>query len=352
MPSARPAPPARLADRRRPARTAGDDAPDDDVEDGRQEQTEERDAEHAGEHRDAHRAGESRRRRRSRTRAARTPMMNAIDVISTGRSRTRHASRIAVTRSAPSSSRCLRELDDQDGVLARQAGQHEEADLREDVVVAAGQPDAGDRGQQRHRHDQDDAERQRPALVLRRQHDVDQQHAQREDQQHRVARRSSADTRARSTRRSCRAAAARSAPCAIAVLRLTGAEAGRRTAVDLGGREAVVVHHLVGPVAADSPRRASRAAPSSPLRVARLQARDLFGLQPERRLGLHVDLVGAAEAVEVVDVERARDRPAASRRRRSAARRRSWPARDRRAASICGTLTWKLESSPASAGSA
>ena len=40
-------------------------------------------------------------------------------------------------------------------------------------------------------------------------------------------------------------------------------------------------------------------------RVARLEPADLFGLQAERGLGLHVHLVGAAEAVEVVDVERA-----------------------------------------------
>ena len=65
-------------------------------------------------------------------------------------------------------------------------------------------------------------------------------------------------------------------------------------------------------------------------------------LRAERRVGLHDHLVGAAEAVEVVDVERAevdlhgledvgqRARPAAS------------PCRGRRRRTSCGTLIWKL----------
>ena len=76
----------------------------------------------------------------------------------------------------------LGELDDQDGVLGRQADQHHQADLREDVVVQLRQPDADDGGEQAHRHDQDDRQRQRPALVLRRQHQEDEHHGQREDE--------------------------------------------------------------------------------------------------------------------------------------------------------------------------
>ena len=74
-----------------------------------------------------------------------TPMMNATDVISTGRSRTRHASRIACDVALAFVLALPGELDDQDRVLAGEPREHEEADLREDVVVAAGQPDAGDR---------------------------------------------------------------------------------------------------------------------------------------------------------------------------------------------------------------
>ena len=178
-----------------------------------------------------------------------TPMMNATDVISTGRSRTRHASRIAVRRSSPSLLALPRELDDQDRVLARQAGQHQEADLREHVVVAAGEPDAGDRREQRHRHDQDHAQRQRPALVLRREHDVDEQHAEREHEQHRVA----GDDVLVGQLGPLERHPARQRPVehrGNGRLRLARAEARRRAAVDLGGREAVVVHHLIGPVAA------------------------------------------------------------------------------------------------------
>ena len=47
---------------------------------------------------------------------------------------------------APLPLQLARELDDQDRVLAGEADEHDQADLREDVVVAAGQPHAGDRG--------------------------------------------------------------------------------------------------------------------------------------------------------------------------------------------------------------
>ena len=64
--------------------------------------------------------------------------MNANDVITIGRSRSRHASSVASRRGSPASRRVLGELDDQDRVLARQADQHHEADLREDVDVLLG----------------------------------------------------------------------------------------------------------------------------------------------------------------------------------------------------------------------
>src|SRR2546430_8192039 len=77
----------------------------------------------------------------------------------------------------------LGELDDQYGVLTRQAHQHQEAYLREDVVVPVVELQSRDRGQQAHRHDQDDRERQREALVLRREHQEDEQHAERKYQE-------------------------------------------------------------------------------------------------------------------------------------------------------------------------
>ena len=62
-----------------------------------------------------------------------TPRMNANEVIRIGRSRSRDASSVASNRGRPSWCSLLGELDDQDRVLARQADQHDQADLHEDV---------------------------------------------------------------------------------------------------------------------------------------------------------------------------------------------------------------------------
>ena len=60
--------------------------------------------------------------------------MKANEVIRIGRSRSRQAP--VSPRDASARARaCLGELDDQDGVLAGQADEHDEADLREDVDV-------------------------------------------------------------------------------------------------------------------------------------------------------------------------------------------------------------------------
>ena len=61
--------------------------------------------------------------------------MKANEVIMIGRSRSWQASSVASRRGTPASRCCLGELDDQDRVLAGQADQHDEADLREDVDV-------------------------------------------------------------------------------------------------------------------------------------------------------------------------------------------------------------------------
>ena len=62
-------------------------------------------------------------------------MMNAIDVIRIGRRRRRLAS-IAACTGCALPFKLARELDDQNGVLRRQTDQNDQADLREDVVVA------------------------------------------------------------------------------------------------------------------------------------------------------------------------------------------------------------------------
>ena len=205
--------------------------------------------------------------------------------------------------------------------------------------------------QQRHRHDQDDAERQRPALVLRREHARRRAARTAGRSGTSCCRRAAPDRRARSTRTSCRWAACCSSTLGDRGLRLPGAVARRRAAVDLGRRDSrcsaspgrarssgFTVHHR-----AERHHLAARRCASSAGAIC-------SGCSRNARFRLHVDLIGAAEPVEVVGVERARGTPAACRRRRSAGRRRSSPARDRRRASICGTLTWKLENRPASDG--
>ena len=74
-----------------------------------------------------------------------------------------------------------RELDDQDGVLGRQADQGDEADLEVDVVRHAAQPDRDERADEGERHREQHRDRQRPALVLR---GEDQEHEDHAEEQH------------------------------------------------------------------------------------------------------------------------------------------------------------------------
>src|SRR5262245_132180 len=75
----------------------------------------------------------------------------------------------------------LGELDDEDGVLRRETDQHDEADLREDVVVETPPPERGERAEDGDRDAQQHAEGERPALVLRRQ---DQEHRKQREAEH------------------------------------------------------------------------------------------------------------------------------------------------------------------------
>ncbi len=58
---------------------------------------------------------------------------------------------------------------------------HDEPDLGKDVVFHRAQPDAADRAEEAHRDNENDRERQGPALVKRRQQQEDKQNAERED---------------------------------------------------------------------------------------------------------------------------------------------------------------------------
>ena len=77
------------------------------------------------------------------------------------------------------------ELDNQDGVFRCQADQYHQPDLYKHVVIAVHQPNADDRAEQTHGHNQQDRQGQQPTVVLRGQDQIGQQHTQRENEQRR-----------------------------------------------------------------------------------------------------------------------------------------------------------------------
>ncbi len=110
---------------------------------GRQDKAEQRDAEHAAEHGGAQGLRISAPAPRAII-SGTTPRMKANEVITIGRSRSRQASSVASRARLARLPFLLGELDDQNRVLAGQADQHDEADLREDVDVHLGQVHADD----------------------------------------------------------------------------------------------------------------------------------------------------------------------------------------------------------------
>ena len=74
-----------------------------------------------------------------------TPRMKEHEVITIGRSRSLHAAKRRIAPRQAVMALHLGELDDEDRILAGQADQHHEADLREDVDVHPGNVDADDR---------------------------------------------------------------------------------------------------------------------------------------------------------------------------------------------------------------
>src|SRR5712671_2894000 len=80
------------------------------------------------------------------------------------------------------------EFDDQDRVLTSEPNEHNEPDLREDVVLHRAEPDTVDRTEQTHRDDQNDCKGQRPTFVKRREQQENKQNAKRENVNRAVAR--------------------------------------------------------------------------------------------------------------------------------------------------------------------
>ncbi len=233
-------------------------------------------------------------------------MMNAIDVIRIGRSRSRHASSTASQVLAPACSRVRANS------TIRIAFLHASptSTIKPICVKTLLSPPVS----------------HTPAIAREQAHRHDQDHRRAAARSSRTAPRArgtrAARTAGRSRRPCCRRSAAGYASsvhsndmpfgssCAasfsIAACAWPEREARRGAAVDLGGRVAVVVHHLIGP---ERLRRACTNEPSgtiSPRVVAHLAAAAMSSGSSRNGMSrLRVDLVGAAEAVEVVDVQRA-----------------------------------------------
>ena len=195
------------------------------------------------------------------------------------------------------------ELDDQDRVLAGKPDQNDEADLRQDVVVGAGQPHAEHRRQQAHGHDEDDRERQRPAFVLRGENQEDEQHAQREYERRDIGGGFLliSEIRPFIAEFIRQRVAQDSLHCGAG---LAGGVPRRRLAVDVGGEIDVVVRDAIRPGReADRCDRSER--DHVAVGVACLELGDILGMRTKARLGLCVDAEGSTETIEVVHVRRA-----------------------------------------------
>ena len=246
-----------------------------------------------------------------------------------GRKRSWQASSVASQASTPVFALRLGELDDQDRVLARQADQHQEADLRENVDVHLGDHDADDRAQQAHRHDEDDRQRQRPAFVLGRQHQEHQHDRQQEDPHRRVAG-LQLQQRQLGPLGAHRSAAIRSS-AAVFQMRDRLAGTGIRPGVGVdGGRRDTCCSASPSPARSCSATVAKSASgtisPRSLRTFSCLMSSIVWRILVA---GLHVDLPGSAEAVEVVDVVGAEGWTPAWCGRRRSRRRGPWPGRGR-----------------------
>ena len=200
---------------------------------------------------------------------------------------------------APLRLQVLGELDDQNRVLGRQADDGDQADLKVNVIGIAAQQGGQQNAEHAQRHHQNDRQRNRPAFIQRRQ-----------AQKYRQDGKAIQDGRLRAGE--------------FFFARLAGpfkAEAGwqlgrklfhlghgraravarRGTAADAHGRVAVVAHGLHGAL---DPARAGKGRQRhlTPLRVAGVDAQQVFGLHALRRIGLHHHTLQAALVGKVVHI--------------------------------------------------
>ncbi|CAG2154752.1 hypothetical protein LMG19282_04712 [Cupriavidus campinensis] len=196
-----------------------------------------------------------------------------------------------------------RELEDQDGVLGRQRDQHRQADLEVDVVLHAAYQDGNQRAEQRERHSQQHADRQRPFFVLRGQ---DQEHHQQREGEHQGGRRAGLLLLVRLPAPRVAVALAQHLGSHFLHGRegLPGAVARRGVAGDLGGREVVEAGDKVRPGhIARGGHGLDRHHVA--MGVAHVDLVEVFRARAELRLGLQDDLEQPAVLRELAHVERA-----------------------------------------------
>ena len=173
--------------------------------------------------------------------------------------------------------------------------------MHEDVIIAAGEPDAEQGGEQSHRNNEDHRQRQRPAFIQRRQHQERQKYRHREDNQRRVALGGLLEAQIR--------------PFDVHTIRqqlaghrgqfghrLSGREYPRIGVADqIRRRIAVVADHRIRPVGrADIDHTADRH--HFTLVIPGAQIGNILHAVAERPVGLRHDAPGSAELVKVVHI--------------------------------------------------
>src|SRR4029077_6704816 len=195
-------------------------------------------------------------------------------------------------------------FDDQDRILTSEPDEHNEPDLREDVVLHGAQPDTVDRTEQTHRDDQNDCERQRPAFVKRGEQQKNEQNAKRENVNRTVAREFLLE-------RYLRPLGREAGWQNLFSQTFNGGErlatAGARCwlATQVGRGKHVVARDLVGAAyllhCCNGPERNNSAGI-----ISRLQQTNVVRTQTELRLVLSCHAIGAAKEREIVYVFRSK----------------------------------------------
>src|SRR5262249_50665507 len=193
-----------------------------------------------------------------------------------------------------------RKLDDEDGVLGGQADENDEADLRQDVDGHAPREQACYRGEQAHRHDQDDCQRQLPAFVLRDEDEEDEKGGCAENEESRWAALLLLESevgplKGNAFRKNLAGKLLHAMQCR------TSGDARRRYPLHLGGGEQIVARHAVRDRFASELRHCPDWDHFTG-RVAGFQTGNVLRGASEFSITLDTDLVGAAKIVEVVNV--------------------------------------------------